>query len=559
MIKIISHIISVAFFLVSLGLADSNLLLASPEIPFLASDKSPSPMLAKAKVRKKGLVTKARTKRKRAPRVSKSNSDRELNKVLQLVKQGQHEAASLALFRMSHQPNYKKQRSKIKYTLGTVLYQMGFNQLAAFQFVSLIKGKDKKYLNMSLEYLSLASNKIGDDSLLNYAISKININRFPKDHRDMLYYRIGEFQLRNKQMGEAAKSLGRVSPSSPFYNQAKYLQALSYSESNEIPSAVRVFNQLLKAQDPSDVTASNRVLAIMGKARAYYQGEKWDEAIKYYRMIPKDSEFWHDTLFESSWAMLRSGKFRSVLSNFQSLHSPYYEEFYLPESLLLRSIVYLYICKYDEMDKVLDIFNKIYRPLESKMNSYLTSSKDPMKYFSDVAQALNDYKVIGGAALKKDYELPFQVARKIMKEGSFQRSYRYIQKLKREEEKIQLMSGKWKSSAIGRYAKRVLSNRISRSRKKSGRKIRAEIIAIRSELRELFEQESFINFEKGNSQKESLKKIAEGKNIDGGAIDKGRSRDFYIKDGFEYWPFQGEYWLDEVGNYHYVGTHSCGS
>jgi hypothetical protein len=34
-------------------------------------------------------------------------------------------------------------------------------------------------------------------------------------------------------------------------------------------------------------------------------------------------------------------------------------------------------------------------------------------------------------------------------------------------------------------------------------------------------------------------------------------RSFYIQNGYEYWPFQGEYWLDEIGNYYYLGKSRC--
>lgn len=558
----IAYMVIISFFISTLAVAQVNSVQPVLEpATFVGKAAGSSQLIAQSSATKQRKAKKSRKKRssrRKSSRLKKSG-DGDLVKAFKLARDGQYQEASLILFRLSHQARYEKEKVKIKYTLGLVLYQMGLNQVSAFQFVNVIKSKNKKYLNKALGQLSLASDKIGDDSLLNYAISKVNIDRFPKKHKDMLYYRIGEFQMRNRQMAEAAKSLGRVSPSSPFYNQAKYLQGLSYSENNQIDKAVRAFDQLVKAQVSNDVTHPNRVLGIMGRARAYYQGEKWDKAIANYRAIPKDSEFWHDTLFESSWAMLRSGRFRSVLSNFQSLHSPYYEEFYIPESLLLRSIVYLYICKYEEMDKVLGIFNKTYKPIGLKMSQYLASNKDPERYFNDVVMALEDYKELGSAVLKKHYELPFQVARKILKDGKFQRSYKYIKGLRKEQKKIQAMSQKWRVSAMGQYSEKVISKRIAKARIKIGREVRAQIISMNRELEELFEQERFINFEKSNSIRESLKKVAAKQNLDGGQIDKGKSRSFYIKDGFEYWPFKGEYWLDEVGNYHYVGTHSCGS
>ena len=52
------------------------------------------------------------------------------------------------------------------------------------------------------------------------------------------------------------------------------------------------------------------------------------------------------------------------------------------------------------------------------------------------------------------------------------------------------------------------------------------------------------------------KKISE-KDLPAEQIDEKSDRDYYIQNGFEYWPFRGEYWLDELGNYHYVGTQAC--
>ena len=501
-----------------------------------------------------------RNRKRRFPKINLARSlkDKDLLAGLRLAERGNYQDASIKLFQLGHRPRYRKQRHQIKYILGLILYQMEFNQLSAFQFISVVKRGRGKYLKQSLEKLSLAADALGDNSLLNYTISKIKIKDFPRVHRDMLYYRIGEFQMHNSQFSEAAKSFGRVGQSSSFYNKAKYLQALAYSENNQIERAVATFDQFISIQ-PTGLTQHNRILGTMGKARAFYQGKKWGQAIKHYRSIPKDSKIWHDTLFESSWAMLRSGRFRSVLSNFQSLHSPYYKDFYIPESLLLRAIVYLYICKYEELDKVLDVFNKTYKPIGININNYLKSYRDPTKYFNDVIKVLNDYRRYGEEIIRSKYELPFQVTRRIIKEGDFQRSYGYIKELIREKRRVEAMPVKWRNSAMGRYAKKVLSTRIHKARKKAGKEIRAHLLAMKIELNDFFEQESFIRFEKGNSLREHLKKAVAGKRLPDEQVNRNRTRDFYIKDGFEYWPFQGEYWLDELGNYHYLGIRSCGS
>ncbi|MNT91393.1 hypothetical protein D3C72_2324820 [compost metagenome] len=60
-----------------------------------------------------------------------------------------------------------------------------------------------------------------------------------------------------------------------------------------------------------------------------------------------------------------------------------------------------------------------------------------------------------------------------------------------------------------------------------------------------------------NGRKEGLKKKIAGKDLGEEQIDDNVDRKFYIQNGYEYYPFQGEYWLDEIGNYHYLGKQSC--
>ena len=59
-------------------------------------------------------------------------------------------------------------------------------------------------------------------------------------------------------------------------------------------------------------------------------------------------------------------------------------------------------------------------------------------------------------------------------------------------------------------------------------------------------------------KKEAIKKRIAGKNLGEGAAEvETRDRSFYVQNGYEYYPFQGEFWLDEIGNYHYLGKQSC--
>ena len=77
------------------------------------------------------------------------------------------------------------------------------------------------------------------------------------------------------------------------------------------------------------------------------------------------------------------------------------------------------------------------------------------------------------------------------------------------------------------------------------------------ELRDLDQQASFIRYEMINGKKEFFKKKLSGRSLNEEQVDENQDRSFYVQNGYQYYPFQGEYWLDEVGNYHYLGKQSC--
>lgn len=516
------------------------------DLDLVLSDEEIEPVLVAQNTRGQG-----------APSPSARTSGNDLVNALRMAKQRQYKDASMALFSLSHSPRYRDKSMQIKYILGLMLFQMKMNQVAAFQFIRVVKQGQNQYLKQAIEKLSLAADYLGDDTLLNYAIARVKVNEFPRVHRDMLYFRIGEYQLRNKAYDDAVDSFARVQPNSTLYPAAKYHQGLAYASANKAKSATQAFEELIDARASKGVTDSARVAALIGRARVAYQAKDWDRAIAYYREVPRDTRMWHDTLFESSWAMLRSGKFRSALSNFHSLHSSYYEDFYLPESLLLRSIVYLYICKYEEMDKVLNLFNKIYKPVFVNIDKLLESRNRPDFYFTEVVKVIRDYKLKGENLDRSSYTIPFLVVRRVLQEGDFQNSYNYIKKLLEERKRIAAMPADWRSSAIGKYSERVLRTRLVKARERAGRQIRLHLETIKAELMDLFEQEGFIRYEMINGKKELLKKKISEKDLPQTQVDEKSDRDYYIQNGYEYWPFRGEYWLDELGNYHYVGTQAC--
>lgn len=476
----------------------------------------------------------------------------QLQRALDLARNGQYQAAANLLFSLGRRSEYQNERAQIKYILGLMLMELKLNQVAAFQFVDVIRLNHPKYTKLAVDRLSVVADGLGDDTLLNYAISRLDVNDIPEANRDMIWFRIGEVKLKNKDAAGAEKAFAKVQPGSSYYNQAVYNRGLAALEQNHTDEALNIFQNMLSLRAKAGVTDTNRVAAQLAIARALYQKQDWDGAVEAYGEIPRDHYLWHDALFEQSWAMLRGARFRSVLSNLQSLHSSYYEDFYIPESLLLRSIVYLYICKYDEMEKVLQLFEKTYGPVSSKMRDFVRSTSEPSAYWAEIEKAQQIKKGREGVTTR----LPIIALNNILDQGDVRRAFAYLAALDAEKAKTDDNSA-FRASPIGQYALKIIANRRKNTQLAIGEMARAHLLNMRSELRDLAEQAGFIRYEMINGKKESLKKKLAGNDLVEETVDEDVARSFYVQNGYEYYPFKGEYWLDEIGNYHYLGKSSC--
>jgi tetratricopeptide (TPR) repeat protein len=492
---------------------------------------------------------------------------REEDRGRQAVRRGDYFEASKIFFGLLEKEKNPLRLLQIRFILGRTLQELKLHQVSAFPYYEIIRSEGKtnpknKYVRQSLERLTVAADQLESDILLNYAVKQINEEDFPASNRDMLFFRRGEVRSRDGDFVEAAKEFNRVRSTSIFYNRARYQIALSLVEAGQLEKAENVYAALAEVSSDAGVTNKVRVNAMMGRARTLYQRKLFAEAIDSYRDIPRDTEQWHDALFESTWALLQDGRFRSALSNFHSLHSPFYDDFYQPESLLLRAIVYHYICRYDEMETTLRLFERVYGPVSRELRSTLmsTSPSSAVSLYREVRkidESFEELKKTAKAKRQSQSQVPFLVAKQVLREGDVRRNLSYIRNLEMERKKIDQAPATWRESRVGRYARRVVERRIDATQQATGRLIRRHLERIQVELSGHFEQSSLIRLDMLSGKKESVKKEIVGKGLLRDTVDDQQDRNFYIQNGYDFWPFKGEYWLDEIGNYHYLGVKAC--
>lgn len=476
-----------------------------------------------------------------------------LRKVINIIEQGNYTLGSRELYRLSRLSSYKGKRIQIRYTLGIAFLEMKLYHLASLQFVYIIKRSRGHYKRKSIEKLSLVLSYFEDDQLFCPLSSYIKKREYPLNVKDQLNFYFGKCASSKREFNKAQYHFSKVSSQFSSYNKVLYYRGLSYAEQNRVKRSANVFRDLASLQ--KGITSTNRVAALMGLARVLYQGKRFEDSIRVYRSIPKDTIYFHSALMENSWNYLRSGKFRSALGNFQTLHSVFYKDYYQPESFVLRAYVYLYICKYYEMEKVLDFFKAVYVPVLKDVNRSLKWGYSYDSYVKAVLDARRNKEQ--GLELSDGSVLPAVVLNRVMKNSSFQSLVNYLEKLKEEKALVETFPSEWRRDRIGRNASYILNRRIINTRKAAGKEIRKTLLEVREELNRLFTSEQYLRYDMLKGKREFLKKKIARKHLDKLQIDEKISRDYYVQNGYEYWPFDGEAWLDELGSYHYLGRHNC--
>jgi hypothetical protein len=202
------------------------------------------------------------------------------------------------------------------------------------------------------------------------------------------------------------------------------------------------------------------------------------------------------------------------------------------------------------MEQVLSLYETTYGPVRKSIGDFLKSTNEAKDYYNELAKVLKK-----SSDQVKNGKIPYMAARHLLNEANVRRAFAYLAKVKRERLRIE-GSASFKSSPLGKYGLKVLANREKNTQLAVGDMVKAHMLNMRVELKDLYEQAGFIRYEMITGQKEAVKRKIVGKDVEVAVEDK-KDREFYVQNGYEYYPFQGEYWLDEVGNYHYLGKSSC--
>lgn len=384
-----------------------------------------------------------------------------------------------------------------------------------------------------------------------------------------LNYLLGRYKYRKGEFEEAIRLFQRVDSRSQDYVKAQFFTGVSYIQLKKAVAAVQAFQRVEKAvDDGAKVDDANRMrdLSRLSMARTMYSAsiqldpetnvpnikeEHLSAAVKYWNQVEESSEYWLDAHFEEAWAYYMAGQYTRALGNIHTLKSPYFPQAFYPEADILKAIVYFFNCDYESATTVVARFNTKTTPLKEKLEAILQKydGENQEEAFYKFLVQVRD----GDAQIDKDVE---HLASAALSDRQLLRNISYVEFLEAEGKHFQGAPAEFKGSSVGSYVQTQTQEARARAVRNAGELAMQRYRRYIDEMGEHLRNGEKILIDITAAQRNLLDEA-----IRDGQVSKAEAQLFGIvnpDDEHFMWPFDGEYWRDELGFYRQEVMSACG-
>jgi hypothetical protein len=487
--------------------------------------------------------------------------------------------AAQALYRVSTGETGDDEGNKqiAQFNLAKALYKLKFFQ-AAYSIFSEIADKPNhlKY-NETLLWLAKLATDLPEPADIVERVGKYNVEqvaRFNNKEQQDLYwqlnYLLGRYKYRNGQYPEALGLFEKVNRKSKFYVQAQFFGGISNVQLRQSKPAVQAFQRILGAIEEGDVEVEDearmRDLAYLSMARTFYSASiKLDEqtnaptvdqtrlsaAVKYWNKVDASSEYWLDALFEESWAYFMAGDYSHALGNIHTIEAPYFPHANYPEADVLKAVIYFANCQYDDALTIVAKFRGKYEPIRDA----LTKQLDTFKKASNPEEAFYKFlKDVRDDRAKLDNKIA-PIVKTSLSDRQLLRNLEYVHQLDEEEKRFSRSPGSFKSSKVADMVKDSVHDARELAIRNAGDLAKARYERNLADLNEQLRNGQKILIDITAAQRNQLDQAIAGAQV---TVEESKANIVKPDDEHVIWPFNGEYWRDELGFYRQTITSKCG-
>jgi len=490
-----------------------------------------------------------------------------IKEAIKYLKANKPLSASAQLFELLEDNSFPDQNDKINYYMGKALADMGMYHTAQYHYLNVIRlhsrskakgGPGSAFFSYALAQMVKISRLTGDDYDLAKIAAKIAPDDFPRGAKNHFYYLKGIRAYQEGNLAEALQNFQEVSSKSDHYLKSLYFEGVINNEQQKLKTAVKKFRDVYREEDPifSNEREKQEMLqlqdlALINIARVYYSIERFEEANKYYGLVDHDSAYWPQALFEQSYTNFMVNDLNRSLGLALTVNSPFFnQDEFLPESTVLRALTFFNLCEYGEVERILLEFESDFTPVRDEMKDFVAgyASQDGKKIAD---QAWNTYF---GSERNIESVLPKSLFNRILRNSDLNGLVRHMNMMDEEVALINDQKARWADS-VGVYLKRIIEKDRSKYERRAGLLFLSGMAREANYVSDLLTQSEIIRFEVVDAQRIDYAYRADNTEL----LDSANQNDidFAVATEWIYWPFNGEFWEDELGYYNYTEQAAC--
>lgn len=341
-----------------------------------------------------------------------------------------------------------------------------------------------------------------------YAFVDKNIADFINYHQGVFDWQHGFFEWGNKHFQD-------ITPGSYYFYEYQYQKALYQLYQDQIDDAIAILKEILQSKcEAEDI----RDEAYRTLARLFYEKGQLEEARAMYQQIKKSVLEQAENLLERAWAHYRLGHAEKAMGLLYAFEAPRFKDCFAPEYYILKSFIYKDVCHYQSALAVVQEFKRHY------------------------SESLDNIYGRGQAATDHDLLLVLLGKRRINK------LWQFLQLLKRERDNCEAIV----DAPLGEYLGKMYDMEIAKISESLRNEVQREYEDMANELLTYEEQAHLLEYEIGLDMSQRVHDYHYGD-------DTGDHVDVEPKTSVVVYPFQGEFWNDELVSYEVTLPDKCQS
>lgn len=370
--------------------------------------------------------------------------------------------------------------------------------------------------------------ELGEDAWLGEALLNAFSAPMSAQTRARLALAVARHHFREGSWGDALGLLPLIPDDSELGLDAVVLRSTILAQQQRYTDALPL--ALTAVERARQARRSDRYVATlaMNAARTLFAAGSFEQAEGYYDRVPRSDPAWPRAQVEAAWAHFRRDDMDGTLSRLQTHDSPFFDTFYLPEASMLRAQALYLLCKFPDTTAAIDAFQTRYQPLLDALRATLPGL-DPA---TAIAQARAERD---GA----DTLLPRALLRNTRWDGRLDTAIRALRDGRHELKNLEIMPA----------ARAALAERVAAREAVEGQRLLDQLTAQRDELADLLSNIELTRIDLLSLQSELYQRAAAGGALPAPAPDARQARRDLRRAGKRVWPFEGEYWVDELGSY----------